>query len=58
MSIKTTDVFIEFECDECGNKDMTSIDDIIQGGNPLCQKCPSPIEMCADDKVLIPEMGD
>jgi len=57
MSIKTDDIFVEYECDECGNKITMSVDEIITGGNPVCRKCASPLEMEATDKVFIPELG-
>jgi len=56
MSIKTTDVFVRFECEDCGTVERVSFNDVLISGHPICEKCYK--EMGCGDKVYIPELGD
>ena len=56
MSIKTTDVFVRFECEDCGTAERVSFNDVLISGHPICEKCYK--EMECGDKVYIPELGD
>ena len=45
MRIPVEKVSIEFECPNCDHKEMVSVADLVDIGNPLCSECDSEMDM-------------